>query len=147
MASERRFWRNFCEGVGRMDLFERCPGQPIADHAVGEVWLHDELVGIFGSRTTGEWTEFGVRQDVPLAPVHDAISLRSDPQLRERIEWLPAATHGADLIRTPIKVGGAALPEPVPAPTMGQDTEPVLMDVLGYSRDRVDALRSKGVVA
>ena len=23
MASEREFWKNFCEGVGRTDLFER----------------------------------------------------------------------------------------------------------------------------
>src|SRR3954447_8977733 len=26
MASEQEFWRNFCEGIGRMDLFEKWPG-------------------------------------------------------------------------------------------------------------------------
>ena len=26
MASEREFWKNFCEGIGRPDLFERWPG-------------------------------------------------------------------------------------------------------------------------
>ena len=29
MASEREFWKNFCEGIGRPDLFERPPGQPV----------------------------------------------------------------------------------------------------------------------
>ncbi len=29
MASEQEFWRNFCEGVGRMDLFERWPGNDL----------------------------------------------------------------------------------------------------------------------
>ena len=28
MASEQAFWRNFCEGVDRMDMFERWPGSP-----------------------------------------------------------------------------------------------------------------------
>ena len=27
MASEQAFWKNFCEGVDRMDLFEKWPGQ------------------------------------------------------------------------------------------------------------------------
>ena len=26
MASEQAFWKNFCEGVGRMDMFEKWPG-------------------------------------------------------------------------------------------------------------------------
>ena len=33
MASEQAFWKNFCEGVGRMDLFEKWPGAKYADHA------------------------------------------------------------------------------------------------------------------
>ena len=27
MASEQAFWKNFCEGVDRMDLFEKWPGE------------------------------------------------------------------------------------------------------------------------
>ena len=29
MASERAFWKNFCEGVGRADLFEKWPGRAV----------------------------------------------------------------------------------------------------------------------
>ena len=32
MASEREFWKNFCDGVGRPDLFEAHPGSRYADH-------------------------------------------------------------------------------------------------------------------
>ena len=35
MASEQAFWKNFCEGIDRMDLFEKWPGKTIADHARG----------------------------------------------------------------------------------------------------------------
>ncbi|HEX4778755.1 MAG TPA: CoA transferase, partial [Acidimicrobiia bacterium] len=40
MASEQAFWKNFCEGVDRMDMFERWPGSKYADHARGNVEMH-----------------------------------------------------------------------------------------------------------
>ena len=52
MASEQLFWKNFCEGVDRMDLFERWPGAKIADHARGNLELQAELRDIFRTRTT-----------------------------------------------------------------------------------------------
>ena len=52
MASEREFWKNFCEGVGRPDLFESHPGSKYADHAVGDHELRDELEKIFRTRTS-----------------------------------------------------------------------------------------------
>jgi hypothetical protein len=36
MASEREFWKNFCEGIGRPELFEQNPGAKYADHARGQ---------------------------------------------------------------------------------------------------------------
>ncbi|HYA68860.1 MAG TPA: CaiB/BaiF CoA-transferase family protein, partial [Acidimicrobiales bacterium] len=51
MASEQAFWRNFCEGVGRMDLFERWPGSKYADHARGNRTLQRELQSVFSTRT------------------------------------------------------------------------------------------------
>lgn len=47
MASERKFWHNFCEAVGRVDLFERWPGAELGDHAVGNRELKAELRLLF----------------------------------------------------------------------------------------------------
>ncbi|HMQ28067.1 MAG TPA: CoA transferase, partial [Acidimicrobiales bacterium] len=55
MASEREFWKNFCEGVGRPELFEAHPGSKYADHAVGNTALRAELGDIFRTRTSKEW--------------------------------------------------------------------------------------------
>src|SRR5262249_7874550 len=46
MASERKFWRNFCEAIGRLDLFERNPGKEVGDHALGNTELRRELTAI-----------------------------------------------------------------------------------------------------
>ena len=52
MASEQAFWKNFCEGVDRMDLFERWPGSKYADHARGNRELQAELRDIFATKTS-----------------------------------------------------------------------------------------------
>ena len=57
MASEQVFWKNFCAGVGRPDLFERWPGAKYADHARGNIELQAELRDIFRTRTTAEWLD------------------------------------------------------------------------------------------
>ena len=47
MASEQEFWKNFCAGIDRPDLFEREPGSTYADHARGNDELQRELAEIF----------------------------------------------------------------------------------------------------
>ena len=44
MASEQEFWKNFCDGVGRTDMFERWPGSKFGDHAKGNTEMRRELV-------------------------------------------------------------------------------------------------------
>src|SRR3954451_13197196 len=75
MASEQAFWRNFCVGVGRLDLFERWPGAKYADHARHNRELQAELREIFRGRTSAEWLDFGGRVNTPIAPVNTPRSL------------------------------------------------------------------------
>jgi crotonobetainyl-CoA:carnitine CoA-transferase CaiB-like acyl-CoA transferase len=147
MASERKFWRNFCEAVGRRELYEANPGREVADHALGNTALRAELVKIFRAKTTREWMSFGEEVDVPIAPVYDASSLRRDAHVVFRTDWLAASTHGADLTRTPIKFLDRELPAPSKAPQVGEHTDEVLRDVLGYDSSRIDSLRASRSVA
>ena len=70
MASEQAFWKNFCEGLGRADLFEKWPGSKFADHARGNRELQAVLRDIFKTKTTKEWLDFGIKANTPLAPVN-----------------------------------------------------------------------------
>jgi len=60
MASEQAFWKTFCEGVGRPELFERWPGSRLADHAKGNLELRAILAELFAERSTQAWIEFDV---------------------------------------------------------------------------------------
>jgi crotonobetainyl-CoA:carnitine CoA-transferase CaiB-like acyl-CoA transferase len=146
MASEQAFWKNFCEGVDRMDLFERWPGEEYADHARGNRELQRELREIFRTRTSAEWIEFGNTVNTPIAPVNSSKSIVDDPQFRDRFPWIPAARLGADEMPTPLKLLGEQLPVPTRAPTVGLHTDVVLADVLGYDDAQVEALRAAGAL-
>jgi crotonobetainyl-CoA:carnitine CoA-transferase CaiB-like acyl-CoA transferase len=146
MSSEREFWKNFCEGVGRPDLFEAHPGSQYADHARGNTALKKELAEIFRTRTTAEWVVFGGEKNTPIAPANTPKSMADDPQFKERMDWLPRDVLGAEQIPSPVKFIDEDLPVPTMAPTVGQHTEAVLRDVLGYDADRVDALRAAGAL-
>ena len=145
-ASEREFWRNFCAGVGRDDLFERWPGARFADHAPGNRELQAELRGIFRERTTTEWVVFGGEHNTPIAPVNTPRTLADDPQFRHRLPFLPRERLGAEQLPTPIKLIDESLPVPTRAPTVGEHTEQVLREVLAYGDERVAALRAAGAL-
>lgn len=146
MASEQAFWRNFCEGVGRPELFERWPGSRFADHARGNRELQRALREIFLSRTSAEWIAFGIEHDTPIAPVNTPRTIAEDPQFQARFEWLPTSRHGADMLPFPVKYLGEALPTPTRAPNVGEQTDAVLERVLGYDADRIAKLRGAGVL-
>jgi crotonobetainyl-CoA:carnitine CoA-transferase CaiB-like acyl-CoA transferase len=145
-ASEREFWQNFCMGVGRPDLFERWPGAKFADHAPGNREMQTELRDIFRGRTTAEWVAFGDSHNTPIAPVNTPRTLADDPQFQARLPFLPREVLGAEQLPSPIKLIGEDVAVPAKAPTVGQHTDEVLAQVLGYDDERVQALREGGAL-
>ncbi len=144
MASEQAFWRNFCEAVDRADLFERWPGSKLADHARNNTEMRSELKAIFLTRTAEEWIEFGVTANFPVGPVNTPQTIAEDPQFRDRFHWFPASELGADQLPSPIKFIDEDLPMPTRAPTVGQHTEEVVRDLLGWDDDRIAESRRRG---
>ncbi len=144
MASEREFWKNFCEGIGRPDLFERWPGSQYGDHARGNTELRTILRDVFATKTNEEWIAFGGEHNTPICPANSPKTLYDDPQFRDRMPLIPASATGADMLPTPIKFIGETLPTPTKAPTAGQHTEAVLRDVLGWSDEQIDKARPAG---
>ena len=126
MASEQEFWKNFCEGVGRPELFETWPGSQYGDHACGNRELQLELRDIFRSRTTAEWMAFGDKYNTALAPVNTPKTLLEDPHFQARFPWLTAKDHVADMLPFPVKFVGEEHPEPGVAPKSGEHSREIL---------------------
>ena len=144
MASEQAFWKNFAEGVGRPELFERWPGSKYADHARGNRELQAELKAIFATRTLAEWLDFGLEVETPLAPVNTPKTLLDDPQFADRFPLYSVEQLGAEQLPGPIKFLDEELPVPTKAPTVGQHTDEVLADLLGWDAEQIAAAREAG---
>ena len=146
MASEQAFWKNFCAGVGRLDLFEKWPGSKYADHARGNRELQDILRDIFKTRSTQQWLSFSREANTPIAPVNTPKNLVDDPQFQARFRLLPYQEHGADMLGFPVHFVGEELPQPARAPTVGQHSEQVLRELLGLDLEQIAALRHAGAL-
>ena len=124
MASEQAFWKNFCEGVGRPELFETWPGSKYADHARGNRELQRRAPRHLphqDHRPSG-WTS-AIENNTPIAPVNTPKTIADDPQFQDRFPWLSARDPTAPTCcRSPIKVIGEELPVPTKAPETSAST-------------------------
>jgi crotonobetainyl-CoA:carnitine CoA-transferase CaiB-like acyl-CoA transferase len=145
MASEQAFWKNFCAGIGRMDLFEKWPGSKYADHARGNKELQKELREIFKTRTAKEWLAFADEHNTTIAPFNTTKNIGDDPQFQHRMGFLPIEAVGCEQLPLPVFLGGKPLPVPTMAPTVGENTEDVMSDVLGKDAAEIQRLRDEGV--
>lgn len=147
MASEQEFWRNFCNGVGHPEWFERWPGNRYGDHAVGNRELQALLRGEFQQRSTKAWMQFAVEHNTAIAPVNTPKTLDNDPHFHQRLPWMTAATHVADLLPLPTKFVDENWPEPGNAPSSGEHNRYILTDILGYEADKIEQLLTNRAVS
>jgi crotonobetainyl-CoA:carnitine CoA-transferase CaiB-like acyl-CoA transferase len=145
MASEQAFWKNFCDGVGRSDLFEKWPGSKYADHAKGNIELQHELKAIFKEKSSSEWIQFSEDENTPIAPVYNAKTAPNDPQFKHRLPFYSIEDLGAEQLPLPVNIIGEETATPSKAPTVGENTEEVLSGLLGYDTNRIKNLRDGGV--
>src|SRR5262245_774820 len=142
-------WRGFCEAIERPELAT----DPRFDSNPKRVERRDELVptleALFPARTTAEWLDRMQRQGVPAAPINTVDRVVSDPQVRLRgmVVDLEHPTLGKlRTLGTPVKADGAAPFRPAPPRALGEDTDAVLRELLGYSTERLAVLRERRVI-
>ena len=144
MASEQAFWKNFCKGIDRMDLFEKWPGSKYADHARGNVELQKELREIFRTKSVKEWLAFSDEHNTTIAPFNTPANIGDDPQFQHRMGFLPSEALGCEQLPLPVFVDGEPLPVPTRAPDVGEHTERVMAEVLGKDEQEIARLREAG---
>ena len=146
MASEQSFWKNFCVGMGREDLFKLYPGSKYADHARGNIELQEELRRVFLTRTSAEWLRFATENNTTIAPVNTPQTVIDDPQFIDRFTWTTMQQTGCEQLMFPLNVAGEEAPIPTKAPGIGEHTDAVLQRVLGYEPQRLAALHESGAL-
>jgi crotonobetainyl-CoA:carnitine CoA-transferase CaiB-like acyl-CoA transferase len=141
-ALEHKFWRNWCEGVGRPDLIE----QQFAPHGSG---AHEAIKEEFAKRTVEEWERFAAERECCVEPVLVIDQVAASSLLAERESLIELEDGGERTIRQvdfPVRFSGGYRAPHRPAPELGEHTEEVLAEV-GYSAEQIAALTEAGAIA
>ena len=144
------FWPKIARAIGHPELVDdpRYRTNPERVSRRAEV---DALVNAATrKRTTAEWEAIFEKADVPHAPVLKVSQVLTHPQVLAR-EMVTEVEH-ATLGRIPatgraIRFGAHGREMMRASPVLGQHTDEVLREVLGYDRARVDELRESGIIA
>jgi len=115
-ALEMKFWRAFCDAVGRPDLIARHESTPEDQSA-----LIGDVQRIFRTRTRAGWLEFFRGHDVCLTPVNSPADALGDPHIAARGKVVSGPALRA--ILPPFVSDAPALR---PAPALGADTDEVI---------------------
>ncbi len=143
-ALEGKFWKAFCAGVGREDLIDQ-QFQPLGSA------VHQEVEGIFKSRTRDEWEAFAAQHDCCLTPILTLDETLESELVKARAMVAPLTQPGAEkpvrLLGAPVKFSATpADTDRLPGPGFGEHTDEVLA-AAGYSPDEIAAMHSSGAVA
>jgi crotonobetainyl-CoA:carnitine CoA-transferase CaiB-like acyl-CoA transferase len=145
-----KFWAAFCRAAEHPE-WERDPRFATnRDRVAHRAELMALVEEVFAVRTTEEWLKRLQAEDVPSAPILGVDRVLADPQVRHRqmvTDLVHPGLGRVPTLGTPIKVDGALALTPAPPPRLGEHSDGVLRDLLGYSVERVAALRAAGVVA
>jgi crotonobetainyl-CoA:carnitine CoA-transferase CaiB-like acyl-CoA transferase len=102
----------------------------------------------FRTRSTAEWTARLKEAGIPAGPIQRIDEVLNDPQVLAR-NMRTTVEHPSigplDMIGNPIKVADTDETF-APPPLLGQHTEQVLTELLGYSPQKVAALSEAGVI-
>jgi len=146
-CNKDKFWRDLVETLGVPELADDDRFRTFADRFTNRDALVSLLHARFTSRTTADWLD-RLRGRVPCAPVNDVRQALADPQVlaRDMIVEVEHPEFGTlREVRSPVRTEGE-IRRPQRAPRLGEHTDPILRDVLGYSASTIARLRSAGVI-
>jgi CoA:oxalate CoA-transferase len=148
-AGNEGLWQRFCDAVGLPHLkadprFVDNPSRT-RNHAQLDPLLREHFI----AQPRAHWLRLLGAAGVPCAPVANVAEVARNPQLLERDMILPAdhPTYNGLLVPgSPLRSAGRQSPLPTRAPALGQHSESVLKNLLGYDQTRMAQLRARGII-
>lgn len=143
------FWDNLLEVVDyepfRDEKYRTQPGR-LAD----KVFIDNTLNELLKTNTSAYWLQRLEEKRIPCARVNGFADALSDAQVLSRNMVVDLKHPNGSSTRgpgNPIKLSRTDEESFSPAPLLGQHTDSVLSDLLGYSDEQIQALRDEGRIA
>ena len=150
MLQPDRYWKNFCEVVGKPELIEDprfAEAKVRGKNSAAVVAIFDE---VFAARPRDEWMRvLKSSGDFIYTIVNSVSDLPDDPQVRANgyvVDYDHPELGNLTLLGMPVKLSVTPGDARGHAPELGEHTELLLTEMLGYSWDDVARLREANVI-
>jgi crotonobetainyl-CoA:carnitine CoA-transferase CaiB-like acyl-CoA transferase len=139
----------FCAVAGHPEWAQNPRYAQNADRVRHRAELVPLLEAVMKTRNKATWLAALEAAKVPCGAINTLGEVFADPQIQERgmvTTWEHPIQPGLKLVSSPIKMSQTPVRQDLPPPLLGQHTEEVLSEVLGWSPAQQASLRSKGVI-
>ena len=146
-CAKEKFWKLLCEAINRPDLASDPRFVDFSARLKNKSLLIPILDEIVREKTSDEWMRI-LTGKVPCAPVRTIPQALDDPRVAANgmiAEYEHPEFGTVREVGCPVKVSGST-PEYRAAPKLGQDTEDILTQYLGFSQEKIQALQNDGIV-
>ncbi len=142
-------FKRFCENTGLRHLLSDERFATNAARVTNRQLVTDTLTPVMQSQTTLAWVEKLEALKIGCGPINKLSEVFADPHVQARgmlVEMQHASGETVKVIANPVRLSATPADYRFAPPVLGQHTEEVVMDLLGYSEEEFAALRAKGVV-
>ena len=149
-VANEKFWRTFCDVAELNHLRNDARFATNPDRVRHRDALIALVADAMRSRTASDWMERLEGAGIPAAPLNSIADIANDPQAIA-LDMFRSFEH-PDLgvtktVREPVLFDGERADPSQPPPTLGQHTREILERDLAYSRETVDDLAARGIIA
>ena len=144
-----KLWAQYCDLLGRRDLIDHPKFKTNPLRCDNRKELIAILQGEMQKKTAQEWFDLFERHAIPYSPINTLKQICEDPHIAHRqmlVEIDQPIVGKMRVCASPIRLSETPGEVYAPAPMLGEHSEQVLQEVLGYTRERIDQLKAEGVI-
>ena len=142
-------WVPFCEAIGHPELANDPRFSSLDKRSEGHSWEIISLLDrIFMTKTRDEWLKNFKEYDLFVCPVYKPTELANDPQVRENYLDDIHSPHlgNVKIPGFPVHFSEAKAGTRKTAPKLGENTDEILEEFGGYSKEDIERLKKEEVI-
>ena len=147
-VGNNRMWSRFCEAMGTPELASDPRFTTNAQRTSNYQSLRPLIASAMAQKSTAKWVSILEEARVPHGPINSVDMVVADPQVLAR-EMVVDVAHpvagDTKLPGIPIKMDLTPGEIKTPAPTLGQHTQEILTELLGYDAEKIARLEEEGI--
>lgn len=149
-ANKDEQWVILAQHIGRADLLARPEYATRELRKRNRAALKTEIDAALAAKPAADWAEDLNKLGVPASEVFDLPAILDHPVIRGRdliatFDAVAGVARPVSVLRTGVKIDGAALSVTTPPPALGEDADAILR-ALGYEADEISTMRERGEI-